>query len=96
MGKEQIKLALELAGNEHKFQKTLVLLICIAWMSINFVLLGSTLIYMDPIFKCGGDDSKPYYESEACARSDCEVGKLFVIQSSFVYYDFGFGPVLRP
>jgi hypothetical protein len=46
MGKERIKLALELAGNEHTFQKTLVLLICVAWMSINFVLLVSTLIYM--------------------------------------------------
>lgn len=72
MGKERIKLALELAGNEHKFQKTLVLLICVAWMSINFVLLGSTLIYMDPVFKCGGDEKTQYFESDVCnKRTDC-------------------------
>lgn len=60
MGKGKIKAALELAGNEHKFQKTLVFLICICWICINFVLLGSTLIYMDPVFHCGDDPNTRY------------------------------------
>jgi hypothetical protein len=82
MGKERIKLALELAGNEYKFQKTLVLLICVAWMSINFVLLGSTLIYMDPVFKCGGDEKTQYFESDVCnKRTDCHL-RNFVIRLS--------------
>ena len=46
-------------------------------MAINFVLLGSTLIYMDPVFKCGNDDHTRYYESEACSRSDCGLSILF-------------------
>lgn len=51
-GKGKIQTALELAGSHHKYQKILILLIALTWIEVNYLLLGPTLIYMDPIFTC--------------------------------------------
>lgn len=54
MANAKLKQALELAGSEYRYQKTLVALLVIAWISMMFVFLSSPFLYMDPLFHCQG------------------------------------------
>lgn len=50
---------------------------------MNFVLLGSTFIYMDPVFHCNSDFDKKVFEREACPQIDkCQLGICFFYQKS--------------
>ena len=50
---ETVEKALEIAGNKHKYQKIVIVFICIVWALNSFLVLGPSFYYMDPIFKCG-------------------------------------------
>jgi hypothetical protein len=63
MSKAKVKQALVLAGHEHQYQKVLVLLISLSSILFNFVTLGSTLIFMVPIFHCNGNYDTKVLES---------------------------------
>ena len=62
MNKDKIKEALSLVGNEHKYQKILIILISFSWIVLNFMLLGSTLLFMNPVFYCNGNFLKKVFE----------------------------------
>jgi hypothetical protein len=51
-GKGNILNALILAGDSHKYQKIMVLCMFLIWIEFNYLILGPTLIYMDPTFHC--------------------------------------------
>lgn len=50
MGKGKIENAIELAGSKHFYQKTLIGILALLWISMNFIMLGPAYIYMDPVF----------------------------------------------
>jgi hypothetical protein len=52
MSKGKILEALELAGDNKAYQKYLIILLSILWLSINCILLGQSYIYIDPVFTC--------------------------------------------
>lgn len=54
LSKGRIKEAIELAGNEGKYQKWLIVLFSLLWIEINFFLVGPSYIYMNPSFQCRG------------------------------------------
>lgn len=54
LSKDRIKEALELAGNEDKYQKWLIFFLCLLWIEINLFLVGPSYIYMNPNFRCKG------------------------------------------
>ena len=55
MSKQSIKQALDLAGSNNRYQQILIFLISLCWIFLNFMFLGSTLIFMFPVFNCNGD-----------------------------------------
>lgn len=68
MSKTNINQALHLAGNNNKYQTILILLISLCWIFLNFMFLGSTLIFMFPIFNCNGNYDRKVFEKEACQQ----------------------------
>jgi len=50
MGKGKIEGAIELAGNAHAYQKTLIAMLSLMWICMNFTMLGPAYVYMDPVF----------------------------------------------
>jgi len=49
---EPVRNALEAVGNKHKYQYLMtVLLLCLNYCS-NFITIGGTFIFMNPLFRC--------------------------------------------
>ncbi len=51
------------------------------YIEITWMLLGSTFVFMNPIFKCDFSDSE-LTEADACDNvKRCSIGTIFLIQS---------------
>lgn len=50
---QPIEKAFKKIGNQHTYQKLLVVYLFIIAGFVNYLLIGPTYIYMNPLFKCG-------------------------------------------
>ena len=75
----KVRQALEKAGNEHFYQKMLLIWICLAWVIDTFLILGPSFYYMDPIFDCKSESG--YVDEEvACSKlSECRLVNDYTI-----------------
>lgn len=53
---EDCNKALLIAGNKGRYQKLIMVLLCIIFYFDNFLILGPTFYLMDPTFICDGSD----------------------------------------
>jgi hypothetical protein len=66
MSKGKLLEALELAGDNKLYQKLLIVLLSILWLSINAIMVGQSYIFIDPVFTCKQTGSEELTEEEAC------------------------------
>ena len=48
--------ALKAAGNQDRYQYMVVSLLCVIFFLNIFLVAGSSIYYMDPVFSCAGSD----------------------------------------
>jgi hypothetical protein len=66
--------ALKRIGNAHTYQKLTTAYLFVISGFLNYLLMGPTLIFMNPLFECSFSDGL-VDESIACPRiSECTVG----------------------
>jgi hypothetical protein len=59
------------------YQKLLIALISILWLSVNCIMLGQSYIYIDPVFTCKSTGEKHITEEDACPIiNECEIRKF--------------------
>jgi hypothetical protein len=62
---DRVKQALEQAGDRHKYQKFIFVLLFLYNGFINLLMVGPTFIFMNPLFICPNYDT-PVDEAIAC------------------------------
>ena len=75
----KFNLALEKAGNQHFYQKMLLIWICLAWAIDCFLVVGPSFYYMNPIFDCESENG--YVDEDiACSKlSECRLVNDYTI-----------------
>ena len=75
-----IQKALKSVDDRGKYQVLLLVLFVVIYLELGLILLGSSFVYMNPIFECDG--IKDPTEENACPIIEkCRVGTLSVMQS---------------
>jgi len=64
---QPVQQALQAVGDRHNYQKLLVAFLFLIAAEVEFLLLGPTFIFMNPLFKCTFTDQL-VDESQACSR----------------------------
>lgn len=59
--------ALKSAGNRDRYQYIVIALLCIIFYLNIFLIVGPSIYFMDPVFRCEGSD-RTFDESYACDR----------------------------
>lgn len=67
-----IQKALTLVDDRGRYQKILVAIFVLIYIELGLILLGSSFVYMNPIYECQGI-SEPTEET-ACALGTCRIG----------------------
>jgi len=62
---QPVKRALEAVGNAHAYQKYLIAFLFFIAAEVNYMLMGPTFIFMNPLFNCSFSDEL-VDESIAC------------------------------
>lgn len=52
MSESMVEEALHKVGNASRYQKILIFFMTLMYIEITWMLLGSTFVFMNPIFKC--------------------------------------------
>ena len=52
-------------GDASRYQKILIFFMTLMYIEITWMLLGSTFVFMNPVFNCNGND-KDLTEADAC------------------------------
>jgi hypothetical protein len=53
---QSAKNALAVVGDHHRFQKMLVVFLFLVVVGVNYLILGPTFIFMNPLFECNFTD----------------------------------------
>jgi hypothetical protein len=70
---QPVKNALITIGNKHTYQKIMVVFLFFISAEVNYMLLGPTFIFMNPLFNCSFSDEL-VDEAQACDRlSSCKI-----------------------
>jgi len=64
---QPVKTALAAVGDQHTYQKILVVFLFLIAAEVNYLLMGPTFIFMNPLFDCSFADGL-VDESQACDR----------------------------
>ncbi len=72
-----IQKAMQTVGDRGRYQLILLFIFIVIYTELSLILLGSSFIYMNPVFDCG--DGMDVTEDEACSRA-CPIGKTLNIQ----------------
>lgn len=68
-----VQQALHKVGDSSRYQKILVFFMTLMYIEITWMLLGSTFIFMNPVFKCDFSDQE-LTEADACPNLDkCKI-----------------------
>jgi hypothetical protein len=63
---QPVKIALNAVGDQHLYQKILVVFLFFLEVEVNFMLMAPTFIFMNPLFRCSFSDEL-VDESQACS-----------------------------
>lgn len=68
----QISKAIQLVSKSEKYQKRLFSFLCLIWMEIALNSLINSMLFTNPLFKCGQIDGSMAYQNEtfACMNLD--------------------------
>jgi hypothetical protein len=67
--------ALERVGNSHRYQKTVLALLCAFAVVMTYILIGPSYVFINPTFTCASTGERVLQEEEACPIiHECAMG----------------------
>ena len=72
-----IQKALTLVDDRGRYQKIIVAIFVLIYIELGLILLGSSFVYMNPIYECEGINEPS--EDTACDLGTCRIGTLHLI-----------------
>ena len=74
MAEKLLEQSLALVGDSCKYQKIMIGFMTLVYIQITWMLLGSTFVFMNPVFRCSFSD-QDLTEADACPNiSQCTIG----------------------